>query len=128
MAGGVGEPAGARPFGQVFEQWCPFFLCAGMSAEEYWHGEPRLTRYYMAAEERRRRDQDSLAWSMGAYVYEALLRAAPALNGFSKRGPLPWRERPYSEGAQAREEGRVGSKEAARIMAGIAQRFNDSFG
>jgi hypothetical protein len=47
----------------------------GMSAEEFWHGDPRLAASYREAE-RIRRDNRSLAeWREGAYVYRAVVAA-----------------------------------------------------
>ena len=71
----------------------------GMSAEEFWHGEPRLAASYREAE-RIRRDNRSLAeWREGVYVYRAVVAA---LSG-KEEARYP-QEPLFAPGGQASEE------------------------
>lgn len=49
-----------------------------MSAEEFWHGNPRLVSAYREAERMRRENRYINEWRSGVYVYQALLAASPA--------------------------------------------------
>lgn len=70
--------------GRLMDEWYPNALALGMTREGYWDGE--------AMEVCARREADRLrvdrvnreAWLGGAYVYRALLSAAPVLNAMSK--------------------------------------------
>ena len=66
-----------------------------MSYDDYWNGDPEITKYYRdkARWDARKRNQD--LWLQGIYVYEAILDAVPVLNPFSKRKKaIPYRSEP----------------------------------
>ena len=68
-----------------------------MSSEEFWHGNPRLTKSYREAYEIKQEIKDSELWKQGMYVYEAILDASPILHAFAKKGtkPRPYSDKPY---------------------------------
>ena len=44
----------------------------GMSAEEFWHGEPQLAASYREAEKIKREIRYASEWRAGIYVYKAI--------------------------------------------------------
>jgi hypothetical protein len=77
-----------------------------MTPDQYWDGDPTLTKYYRKAEELRRKRKNEELWLQGMYIYEALCDVAPVLNAFAKRGtkPTPYSDHPYSITNNDREE------------------------
>ena len=77
-----------------------------MSADEFWHGNPRLAEAYREAEEIRRDNRDLSQWLEGRYVYEALLAASPAFREISKGINHPYPAKPllFDEEAGLTEE------------------------
>lgn len=64
-------------------------MSIGMTYEEYWDGSSDLCKYYRKASELKRQEQNYFSWLQGAYVYQAILSAAPAYDSFSSsREPL----------------------------------------
>lgn len=68
-----------------------------MSYEQFWEQDCELVKYYRKAAEIRQDLKNQDAWLHGAYIYEALVDAAPILHAFAKKGtkPTPYREAPY---------------------------------
>lgn len=62
----------------------PQFLAAGMTYEEYWHGEPELTQAYILADKIRREQRNYEFWLQGLYIYHALCVALSNTLGGSK--------------------------------------------
>ena len=67
----------------------------GMSADEFWHGDPWLAVAYRKADEYRVSRADEMAWLQGRYVYEAIVDLAPIFNPFSKKQPRDYPDMPY---------------------------------
>ena len=62
----------------------------GMSPADYWHGDPRLLNSYIEAHNKRKQDNEYLAWLTGAYV-KAALQTTPhySIPVFGKMPKLP---------------------------------------
>lgn len=72
------------------------YIRAGMTYEQYWDGDCEMVKYYLAAFQDQQEQDSFYLWMQGRYFYEALLNAAPALNGMSKsHKPTPYPEEPY---------------------------------
>lgn len=91
--------SGARPYcvgvyTDLFEQVFPYYLAYGMTAEQFWTGDPYLTLAYQRKDEllRQRRSEDM--WMQGAYIYKAV--GTCLANAFRKKGtkPQPYMEKP----------------------------------
>ena len=69
-----------------------------MTPEQYWDGDPALTRYYRQADEIRRKRKNEELWLQGMYIYEALCDVSPILHAFAKKGTKanPYADHPYS--------------------------------
>ena len=68
-----------------------------MSYDQYWHGDPKIAKYYREAEKIRLEKRNQELWLQGLYVYEAISRLTPIPVGFAKKGskPKPYLEEPY---------------------------------
>lgn len=68
-----------------------------MSEEQYWDRDCLLVKFYREAEEMRKERVNQEAWLQGLYVYDAVVRIAPVLHAFAKKGtkPRPYVEEPY---------------------------------
>lgn len=67
----------------------------GMSYEDFWDGDVEMARYYREKYRYETEQRNTELWLQGAYIYEALLDTAPALNALSKKHkPLPYRDEP----------------------------------
>lgn len=69
---------------ELFWDSLPTYLAIGMSAEEFWHGKPKLAVAYREAERIRRDNRYHSEWRAGIYVFEALKAAAPAYHELTK--------------------------------------------
>lgn len=58
-------------FTQVFEEVCPMYMAYGMSWEQFWYGDPWMTRAYAQAYLLKRKIENENAWISGAYMANA---------------------------------------------------------
>lgn len=85
-----------NPLGEMFERVFPYYLSIGMTAAEYWDGEPSLVRGFRRADEIRRQRTEETMWRLGLYFYHAICDASPAINALSKSSkPLPYMNEPF---------------------------------
>ena len=49
----------------------PYYLSIGMSADEFWHGEPWLVQAYYKAHKLRNEQRNQELWMQGLYIYNA---------------------------------------------------------
>lgn len=72
-------------------------MAMGMSYEQYWDGETGIHKAFREAYRLRQRQQNEQMWLQGAYVYDAVARLSPILNGFVKRPKAePYPKEPYA--------------------------------
>ena len=104
---------------KTFYEVFPYYLLVGMTPEQYWDGDPSLTRYYRKADEMRQKRENEHMWLQGMYIYEALCDVSPILHAFAKRGvkPVPYPSRPYSLTNKERDEERKLAEKKARDKA-----------
>lgn len=74
---------------EVFEEDFPFYLSIGMTYEQYWDDDPRLTEWYRKAYEIKNDRKNQELWLQGLYVYAAILDASPVFHAFAKKGTKP---------------------------------------
>lgn len=77
------QPHAKKTWTEIFEEIFPYYLAIGMTYEQFWDGEPSLTRAYRRADEIRRRRRNEELWLCGMYTADAL--ASTVGNMFSKR-------------------------------------------
>lgn len=86
MGDGVSEKPKPTTYSQVFREAFPHYLVMGMSAAEYWDGEPWLARSYREAYRIRMENQsrmsDREAWHLGEYIRQAIASVPIVVNGF----------------------------------------------
>ena len=96
--GGESKGFAALSHTEVFYNHLPYYLAIGMTPEQFWDGDCRLTESYRRADElkQRRRNQD--LWLQGMYFYEALCDVSPIFQAFAKKGtkPTPYSPEPYA--------------------------------
>lgn len=75
----------------------PYYLSIGMTYEQFWEQDVELVKFYREAWQLKQQVRNQDLWLQGAYIYEAILDAAPVLHPFAKKGtkPVPYREQPY---------------------------------
>ena len=90
----------------TFYDHFPYYLSIGMTAEQYWDGDPSLAKYYRKSDDLRRKRRNEELWLQGMYIYEALCDVSPVLHSFARKGtkPLPYPDHPYAITNRDREE------------------------
>ena len=68
---------------EIFTELCPMFIAYGMTYEQYWYGDPWMTRAYAQAYLNRRKIENENAWIQGAYFANAISVALS--NSFGKK-------------------------------------------
>ena len=115
----------SNSYTKTFYEVFPYYLLIGMTPEQYWDGDPMLTKYYRQADELRQKRENEHLWLQGMYIYEALCDVSPVLNAFAKKGtkPVPYPDHPYSLTNKERDEERKLAEKKAREK---ARRYMDS--
>ena len=119
---------------EQFYEVFPYYLSIGMTAEQFWDGDPTLTKYYRRADEIRNDRKNQELWLQGLYFYEALCDVAPILQAMAKKGTKarPYPEKPYSISERQRrlekeeQERRVADK-GRMFMERLMQQNNAKF-
>ena len=104
---GVGESETNKPtltYTEVFYQCLPHYLEMGMSADEFWNCDPLLYRAYREKDRIHTERENERLWLQGAYVYQAILLAAPRLNSIKPEEPLEYPSKPFDLGLTKDEE------------------------
>lgn len=70
-------------------------MSIGMTFDQYWYGDVRMTRAFVAADRLRQERMNTELWLQGLYYYDAVCCAMQ--NSFRKKGdpPAKYAERPY---------------------------------
>ena len=105
-----------------------------MTYDQYWNDDCMLTKYYREAEELRKERVNQEMWLQGMYVYDAVIRIAPILHAFAKKGtkPMPYVSEPYPinkktvEDAEERKA-KATSQKGLRFMEAIMAQNNKRF-
>lgn len=80
---------------KTFDDCFPFYLSIGMSSEEYWNGDPTLTRGFREAFKIKQENVNREAWLNGLYFYDAVTSAMTRLNK-DKSSHKDYAAKPYS--------------------------------
>lgn len=118
---------------RFYEQF-PYYLSIGMTAEQFWEGDPSLAKYYRKAEEMRIERRNQEMWLQGMYVYEAICDASPLFQAFAKKGVRahPYSDKPYSITENQKERNDLAKEKAVsdkgkRIMEAFMKSHNSKF-
>lgn len=88
-----------------------------MTCDQFWNQDVELVKAYREANKIKRDLKNQDMWMQGAYIYEAILDAAPVLRfSFSKKPPkpIPYREQPYELRTGQRKQEAGKSEELTR--------------
>lgn len=88
-----------------------------MTYDQFWNQDVELVKAYREANKIRRDLKNQDMWMQGAYIYEAILDAAPVLRfSFSKKPPkpIPYREQPFELRTGQRKQEAGKSEELTR--------------
>lgn len=108
-------------FTDIFEEIFPYYLAIGMTAEQFWEGEPLLVKAYRKADEIRRRRINEELWLSGMYTADAL--ASTVGNMFSKKKyKYPSEPRPITMMEIEERKERERQAKAERIKAAFIAR------
>lgn len=104
----------------------PCYLALGMSAAEYWDGDPWWAKSYRDAEKLKTEKLNRELWLQGMYFYDALCKVSPILHAFARGGtkPNPYPEEPY---ALTRKEDRDREETKAEMQMRQAQKYMEQF-
>lgn len=124
-----------RTYTEQFYEAFPYYLSIGMTAEQFWEGDPHLVKYYRQAEEIRNDKRNQELWLQGLYVYEAICDASPILQAFANKGTKarPYPDKPYAitkkqREREAAERERAIAMKGKRMMEMFAKQLNEQFG
>ena len=119
------QPKEKTTISKIFREAFPHYLAIGMSAEDYWDGEPWLVKSYREAfrirTENEARTEDVNAWRIGEYIRQALASVPVTVNGWAPKGYKmhEYPEKPMTAMAeeQKREENRKTQEENKQKLA-----------
>ncbi len=95
-------------------------MSIGMTADEFWHGPPRLINVYRERYKLHLRQANELAWLQGAYIHTAVSVAIQ--NGFGKKGgkKAKYPKEPMDLGLETEfEKADKARREREKIIAGL---------
>lgn len=102
LVGGEVSPEGGEKsppsYKKIFWDCLPYYLAMGMSADEYWNGDPWLAKAYRKKQEILLNQDNHRSWLMGLYVYQAILLCAPRLNSIKPQKPQDYPSEPLKFG------------------------------
>lgn len=70
-------------FTEIFNELCPTYITYGMTYEQFWYGDPWMTRAYAQAYLMKRKVENENAWILGGYVANAF--GTVMANAFGKK-------------------------------------------
>ncbi|WP_160665100.1 hypothetical protein [Colidextribacter sp. OB.20] len=78
----------------MFAQECPYYLSIGMTWDQYWYGDVRMTWALREAHNLRLEQQNQMLWLQGQYFYSVLGSFVPVLVTVPKKNAkvLPYPE------------------------------------
>ena len=107
---------------KMFRDIFPMYLSMGMSYDEFWNGPVWLAKSYREAYETRLRNEEWARHRQGAYIYHAILCAAPVIKPFVKDAkPGKYPDEPWPLTQQEADE-RERQREIAGYEKALAQR------
>lgn len=94
----------------------PYYMLYGMTAKEYWHGNPWLAKSFREAHELKVKEQNEVLWLQGLYIYDAF--SVVLSNAFAEKGSTPKRyaQEPYNIFPMTEEERQAEEDKQLRKM------------
>ena len=113
------KPKETFTISKIFHDAFPHYMAMGMTAEEFWDGEPWLVKAYRKAYrirvENEERTADRNAWRIGQYIRFALVSVPITVNGFAPKGHhmQEYPEKPMTMAAEEQKKEKVRKKQEA---------------
>lgn len=133
--GGKSRPSPPLRYGEKFEELCGYYMSLGMSYHDYWDGDNLMPKFYRQKHEYDKERRNYELWLQGAYLYEAVLDASPALNPLSKKNkPFPYRSTPipitegeskYKKEMEKKKKLENGKQAMRAMMANFNKQFQE---
>lgn len=133
--GGKSRPSPPLRYGEKFEELCGYYMSLGMSYHDYWDGDNLMPKFYRQKYEYDKERRNYELWLQGAYLYEAVLDASPALNPLSKKNkPFPYRSTPipitegeskYKKEMEKKKKLENGKQAMRAMMANFNRQFQE---
>ena len=129
------------PYGDIFDEFAPYYLMMGMTYEQYWDGESGMKKIirkaYKLRMEEEERSADRQHWYMGQYIIAALQCVPLLVAGLNVKEStqLPsYPEKPFLEKVELEKKEQIRKKQEedqtklamAMFQAGI-EKFNRNF-
>lgn len=131
MLGLSNEPSQTITIADQFDRVLPFYISIGMPTDEFWNGDVELVKAYRKAWEYKQQQWNIQAYMNGLYTYQAIVRVAPILHAFAKRGtkPIPYPDKPFDMDTKEQQEikERNKGKELQDKIASAFERFNKNY-
>jgi len=125
------EPSQTISIADQFNRVLPYYISIGMPTDEFWNGDVELVKAYRKAWEYKQQQWNIQAYLNGVYTYQAIVRVAPILHAFAKRGtkPMPYLDKPLEMDTKEQQEIKEQNKsrELQDKIASAFERFNKSF-
>ncbi len=117
---------------EIFDKAFPSYLALGMTYDEFYREDHTLVIAYRKAYKQKMEQKNQDYWLMGAYVYQAICRAAPLLIPFNQHPKAePYLDKPFPTNENSDKTG-AGSKAVAdkglAYMQAQMIKFNSKFG
>lgn len=104
----------------------------GMSADEFWNGEPCLAVAYRKAQELRNEQSNDHAWWQGLYIYDAIYTITQNILRKKGQRPKTYPQEPYQLGkktdAEKNELQKRERKKAIAYFDDLKQRLEKKYG
>jgi len=131
LLGQSDEPSQTITIADQFDRVLPFYISIGMPTDEFWNGDVELVKAYRKAWEYKQQQWNIQAYMNGLYTYQAIVRVAPILHAFAKRGtkPIPYPDKPFDMDTKEQQEikERNKGKELQDKIASAFERFNKNY-
>ena len=131
MLGQSDEPSQTITIADQFDRVLPFYISICMPTDEFWNGDVELVKAYRKAWEYKQQQWNIQAYMNGLYTYQAIVRVAPILHAFAKRGtkPIPYPDKPFDMDTKEQQEikERNKGKELQDKIASAFERFNKNY-
>lgn len=108
---------------------CPYYILYGMTYDEYWNGDPWMTRTYAELYRIRQNQENSMLWVQGIYIYKAF--ETVMANSFRDKGkpPVQYLDKPLDIFPKTQEQIEAEQEQQQRKIAEMftewGKRFNE---
>ena len=107
-----GENSPSLSYDEILDKLCPDYMAMGMTYDEYWNGDPEMTKFFRKAYELKRKQKNYELWMQGKYIYEALGCISPLFHDWVKDPkPIPYLSEPFPLSKKEADEQKLREEE-----------------